>query len=120
MLTSSTACSMCRENAPPILKCFVSPAVRSSMGGSVMAGLSVGVQEAADQRAVDVIQLRRLLLAPGHDLGAARGEPAARGRAGQVRRAAGNAGQRYPGALDRGEGVHQADGVGVLRRVEHL
>src|SRR5215472_18182883 len=44
---------------------------------SVMGGTVVGVQEAADQGAVHVVQLRGFLLAPGHDLRATGGEPAA-------------------------------------------
>src|SRR5215469_5769424 len=89
MLTSSTACSVRRDSALPILKCRVSPSVRSSSvtGFSRLPAGSL-VQEAADLGAVDLVQVGRRGLAPGHDLRAARREPAALRRPGQVGRAA--------------------------------
>src|SRR5215469_1646328 len=93
--TSSTACRLCRENTPPILKSLVSPSVRSSgpalapgsaaglawpscwVAGSPMTGPLPVVQEAPDQGAADLVQLGRRLRAAAHDLGTARGEPAA-------------------------------------------
>src|SRR5262252_6099047 len=132
-LTSSTACRVWRDSTPPILKCLVSRSVLSSgssavsvtsarpvrprpaRSGSVRPG---GIEEAPHQRVLYGDQVRIGLGADGHDLGAARREPAALLTPGQVRRPAGDAGQRHPLAPDRREGLHQADAVGVPRGVE--
>src|SRR5262249_882954 len=55
--------------------------------GSLMARLLPLVQEAPDERAVHLVQLGGLHLAPGHHLPAAPSRPAAGGDAGQVGRA---------------------------------
>src|SRR5215831_14292561 len=67
------------------------PALASGISAESLAstmGSVLRVQEAADQRAVHVVQLRGLFPAAGHDLRAARGELAALRGPGQVRRAA--------------------------------
>src|SRR5215469_12150434 len=129
--TSSTACRLWRENRPPILKCLVSSSVRSSgpalapgsaaglawpsrrVAGSPMTGPFPVMQEAPDQRAIDRVQLGWRLRAAAHDLVAARGEPAAGRDPGQIGRAAGNPGLRYPRPPDRRERLHQPDAIGV-------
>src|SRR5215471_2701519 len=122
-LTSSTACRVRRDSIPPTLKCLVSRSVRSS--GSVTVSVTGcipvcprGVEQAPHQRVRYRVQVRVGLGAGGHDLGATRREPAALLAPGQVRRPAGDAGQRDPLAPDRGERLHQADAVGVARGVE--
>src|SRR6516162_9006321 len=101
MLTSSTACRVRRDIAFPILKCLVSRSVRSSGSAtlSVTVGLPVcasGVEQAPHQLVLHRIQVGVALPADRHDLGAARREPAAVLPPGQVRRTAGDAGQRDP------------------------
>src|SRR5215813_6966115 len=96
-LTSSTACRVRRDSAPPILKCLVSRSVLSSGSSvvSVTGGRPVrpcpvrpgpvrpgpvrplGIEEAPHQRALYRVQVRVGVGADGHDLGAARREPAA-------------------------------------------
>src|SRR5215468_8671844 len=92
-LTSSTACRVRRENTPPTLKCLVSRSVLSSGSSvvSVTGGLPVrprGVEQAPHQRVLHRVQVRVDLGAGGHDLGAARREPAALLPPGQVGRPA--------------------------------
>src|SRR5690242_1723499 len=91
-LTSSTACRVWRENAPPILKCLVSRSVlsRGSSVVSVTGGLPVhagpvgpgpvrpgGVEQAPHQHVLHRVQVRVGLGTDGHDLRAAGREPAA-------------------------------------------
>src|SRR5215471_7173137 len=115
-LTSSTACRVRRDNGPPILKCLVSRSDLSSGSAAVSVtggrparpGLARcsparsgpvrpgGIEDAAHQRVLYRVQVRVGLGADGHDLGAARREPAALLTPGQVRRPAGDAGQRHP------------------------
>src|SRR6204780_3716836 len=136
-LTSSTACSVRRFRPPPIWKSRDSPSVRSSGSdpapalaavppvtlavGSVTLAPSVAFpQQAADLGAAYLVQLNLGGPAAGHDLRTARREPAAVGRPGQVRRAAGDAGQRDPRTADRRERLEQPGAVGMQRGVEDL
>src|SRR5215469_5168952 len=122
-LTSSTACRVRRDSIPPTLKCLVSRSVLSS-GSSVVSVTgclpvsSGGIEQAPDKRVLYRVQVRVGLGADGHDLGAARREPAALLPPGQVRGPAGDAGQRHPLTPDRGERFHQADAVGMAGGVE--
>src|ERR1700679_2926434 len=97
--TSSTACRVRLDSAPPILKCLLRCSARSS---GVVTGHApfLGVAQAAHQRPFLVRQL-------GGDAGArVEGhrapvvEPAAGWDDRQVGRAAGDALERYPGAAD--------------------
>src|SRR5258708_19044569 len=88
------------------------PAVRWTVRRGVRGADRV-VEEASDLDAVDVVEVRRLGGAPGHHLGAPRREPATEGRPGQVWRMPGDALQRTPRSPDRGEGIHEADRVGM-------
>src|SRR5215467_1513911 len=109
----STPCSRRRERKPPSLKCLVKPTVRSSSVPGSRAGRSAMVieEEAAHEVLLARVELRGLDAAARHHLRAARVEPAPGRRASEVRRAAGDAGQRLQRSRDGGKRAHQADRV---------
>src|SRR5580692_2876561 len=103
-LTSSTACRVRRDSAPPILKCLLSPSVRSSAPALAWPGSSrAGVS------------LIGAALLPGHVP-----RRAARRHGGHV--ASGGAGRRCSVAeilvwtVQQAADLHRADGVELGRR----
>src|ERR1700729_4172252 len=99
-LTSSTACRVRLDSAPPILKCLLRCSARSS---GVVTGHApfLRVTQAAHQRSVLVGELGRTLRALLFDDRAPQVEPAAGRDDRQVGRAPGDALERDAGAADR-------------------
>src|ERR1700722_8396453 len=129
-LTSSTACRVRRDSAPPILKYLAKCSARSSsvLGcgaspGPGRSGVAIGntpvlAAQAADERCLQRVKLRGVYGTPVDGVGAPRMEPAAARYRRQVGRAAGNALERHARAADGGKGFEQALGVGMLWPVE--